>query len=171
VSRKGDARIARAIEAQIKEQAKSARLRERIRIPTERTVRLGVDPGQIYQMRMAWSDAGADCDGCWSWGQRGWTEEDWKNIIEPKLSNFETMLWREIEAAISDSGHKMHHSMPVDVIHDECQCRLIELEKLDGDIYRFRLGNRRRLWGFRILNVFEILWYDPTHKVYEVEPD
>jgi len=41
----------------------------------------------------------------------------------------------------------------------------------DGDIYRFPLGNRGRLWGFRILNVFEILWYDPENNVYPVDPD
>jgi hypothetical protein len=65
----------------------------------------------------------------------------------------------------------MHHSMAIETICDECQTRLLELEKVDGEIYRFRLGNRRRLWGFRILQTFEILWYDPEHRVYPTDPD
>jgi hypothetical protein len=81
------------------------------------------------------------------------------------------MHWREIEAAITQSGHHMHHSMAIESICDECQTRLLELNKVDGDIYRFRLGNRRRLWGFRITHVFEILWFDPEHNVYPVDPE
>jgi hypothetical protein len=173
VSKKGDARIARGLEGQLKNQEKSARLVERVKaeIPVGRTIRVGVDPSQIYQMHMDWSDAEADRAGSWTWGAREWSQEAWDGVIGPKLANFKTMLWRELEAAITDSGHRMHHSMAVEVICDECQTRLLELEKVDGDIYRFRLGNRRRLWGFRTLNVFEILWYDPEHNVYPVEPD
>ena len=92
-------------------------------------------------------------------------------IILPKLTQFETMLWREIENATTDNGHRMHHSMPFDAICGECQSRLLEIEKLEDDIYRFRLGNRKRLWGFRVLNDFGILWYDPLHQVYPTEPD
>jgi hypothetical protein len=42
---------------------------------------------------------------------------------------------------------------------------------VEEDIYRFRLGNKRRLWGFRRVNLFEILWYDPDHNVYPTDPD
>ena len=174
MSKKGDARIARAVEQKLKKQEKSARLVERIKdeIPERRTVRAGLDPtAQIYQMQMDWSLDEADREGDWSWGPRDWTQDAWDSVIAPKLTSYQTMLWREIEAAVSDSGHHMHHPMPIDVICDECQTRLLELDKVDGDIYRFRLGNRRRLWGFRILHVFEILWYDPLHSIYPVDPD
>jgi hypothetical protein len=173
MSRNRDARIARALERTIKEKEKSARLVERVKLelPQRRTIRLGADPSSIYQMRMDWLADHADREGAWTWGPREWGDEAWNLIIAPKLTDFKTMLWREIEAAISDSGHRMHHSMSIEVICDECQTRLLELEKVDGDIYRFRLGNKRRLWGFRVINVFEILWYDPMHRVYPVDPD
>jgi len=173
VSKKGDARIARAVEKEIREREKSARLVERIKaeIPQAKTVRVGVDPSDIFQMLMDWTDSDADRQGDWSWGPRDWSVADWDGIIHPKLVNFKTMKWFEIEAAVSGTGHRMHHSMEIERICDECQDRLLELDKIDGDIYRFRLGNRRRLWGFRIVSVFHILWYDPEHNVYPVDPD
>jgi hypothetical protein len=99
------------------------------------------------------------------------SEDDWSSIILPKLNQFELLLWREIERLTTGTGHQMHHSMPLEAIHEEAQDRLIEIDKVNDDIYRFRLGNLRRLWGFRIVNVFEILWYDPKHKIYPTEPD
>jgi hypothetical protein len=145
--------------------------RVKAELPPPRTPRFGANPDSIYQMLMEWSPNAADCQGDWSWGPRTWTFEAWDSVILPKLRSFETMKWREIEAANTDSGHRMHHSMSADVIRDECQTRLLELEKVDDDIYRFRLGNRRRLWGFRIVQVFELLWYDPLHSVYPTDPD
>jgi hypothetical protein len=172
LSKKGDAREkARALKSKQKE--KSARLVARLKaeLPPDRTPRIGANPNSIYQMVMEWSPNAADCHGNWSWGPRTWTFSDWSSIILPKLRSFETMKWHEIEAAITDNGHRMHHSMPVESICDECQTRLLELEKIDDDIYRFRLGNSRRLWGFRILQVFELLWYDPLHRVYPTDPE
>jgi hypothetical protein len=173
MSKKGDARIARALETKLKQEEKSARLVERIKseMPPERTVRFGANPNSIYGMLMDWTDDQADCEGDWSWGPRQWEQSAWDGVIAPKLVNFRTMTWQEIESATTSTGHNMHHSMSVESICDECQTRLLELEKVDGDIYRFRLGNRRRLWGFRVLHVFEILWYDPLHNVYPTDPD
>jgi hypothetical protein len=61
--------------------------------------------------------------------------------------------------------------MDTDVIRDEAQYRLIEIEKYRDVIFRFRLGNKRRLWGHRIVSNFEIIWFDPTHQIYPTEPD
>jgi hypothetical protein len=173
VSKKGDARIAREIESQLKQQEKNARLVARIKdeLPNPRTVRLGANPQSIYQMLMTWAAHEADREGHWTWGPRVWDDRDWNEIILPKLHHFEKMFWHEIESATTSNGHYMHHSMPIETICNECQTRLIELEKLDDDIYRFRLGNQQRLWGFRIVNEFSLLWYDPLHQVYPTDPD
>lgn len=121
---------------------------------------------------MAWTIDAADRDGRWSWGvDREWGDQAWADIIEPKLKEFEQLLWREIEAQTTDTGHRSHHPMDVDQICKESQERLVELQHSHDTIYRFRLGNKRRLWGFRIVNVFETLWYDPNHKIYPTEPD
>jgi hypothetical protein len=99
-------------------------------------------------------------------------DEAWSGVIDPKLNEFAKLLWREINKFTTDTGRKSHHSMPVENIDTEPQARIRELEMdHDGDIFRFRLGNRRRLWGFRVVNVFEVLWYDPLHKIYELDPD
>lgn len=110
-------------------------------------------------------------DVAWSWGAREWGDEAWSGVTSPKLKQFEQLLWKEIESFTTDSGHRMHHSMAIEIICTEAQDRLLELDKVDGDIHRFRLGNLRRLWGFRIVNVFEILWYDPKHNIYPTDPD
>jgi hypothetical protein len=172
VSRR-EARIAREVARELKEKEKSARLVAHVKaaLPAPRTPRLGANPESIYDMLMEWSADDADRVGDWTWGPRDWEQDAWDTIILPKLQSFQTMRWREIEAAISDGGHRMHHPMPIDVICDECQSRLLELEKVDDDIYRFRLGNMRRLWGFRILQKFELVWYDPLHNVYPVDPE
>lgn len=66
----------------------------------------------------------------------------------------------------------MHHDMPVEVICDEAQTRLLELDRLEADaIFRFRLGNKPRLWGFRHGANFDILWFDREHDVYPTDAD
>ena len=37
-------------------------------------------------------------------------------------------------------------------------------------IVRFRLGNRRRLWGSRVVSEFQIVGYDPEHNIYPTDP-
>lgn len=140
--------------------------------PKDRSIRLGAKPESIYQMTMAWTHDHADREGQWSWGQaREWGYDAWSKVIYPKLQDFEKLLWREIESLTTGTGHRMHHAMDVDTICKESQDRLVEILKDEDEIYRFRLGNRRRLWGFRIVNVFEILWYDPEHRIYPTDPD
>ena len=178
---KREARVARRLEKQLRQQEKSARFRERpenleaVRVaaaPRDRSIRLGANPGSIYQMMMEWTHDYADRKGEWSWGQaRDWGYQAWSQVIRPKLAEFEKLKWAEIEAFLTGTGHRMHHSMEVNNICTESQKRLGELGIDEEEIYRFRLGNLRRLWGFRVVNMFEILWYDPEHKIYPTDPD
>ena len=167
---KKEARIARKNAKRIEQQRKSARL---LAAPSEdKNPRRKVDPGSIYHMMMEWTEDSADLVGIWSWGQdRDWGQETWDTVIHPKLREYQQLLWREIEASTTDSGRRSHHPMDCDVICGECQRRLEELGLFHDSIYRFRLGNLRRLWGFRVVNSFEILWYDPEHQVYPLDPD
>lgn len=175
MSKKGDARIARAVAQALKEQEKHARLVARVAAdtPRERTIRLGADPGSIFHMTMAWHCENADTKDRWSWGQaRQWGLDEWNEHVQPKLDQFSALQWREIDAFVTPSGHKAHHSMPCETIAAEPQARLRELEmEVDGDIFRFRVGAKKRLWGFRIVNVFGVLWYDPLHRIYPTDPD
>jgi hypothetical protein len=175
MSKKGDARIARAVARKLRNENKSVRLVQRVQaeLPKERTPRLGADPGSIFDMPMLWHCDCADRAESWSWGQaRDWGEEAWTGVIEPKLREFEKLPWKEIHKFNTNSGHKAHHSMPIESIDAEPQRRIVHLEiEHDGDIFRFRLGYKKRLWGFRFANVFEVLWYDPEHMIYQLDPD
>jgi hypothetical protein len=37
-------------------------------------------------------------------------------------------------------------------------------------MFRFRLGGKARLWGFRSERIFHVVWWDPDHRVYPTEP-
>jgi hypothetical protein len=121
---------------------------------------------------MTWSCENPDVEDVWSWGvARQWSDEDWDSTIEPKLREFERLTWAEIDSFSSGTRHKMHHNMDTDQICEEAQLRLIEIERYDDVIFRFRLGGLPRLWGFRVLAEFQIVWFDPTHQVYPVDQD
>ena len=45
----------------------------------------------------------------------------------------------------------------------------LRLDDLD-DLFRFRLGNKPRLWGVIHEGVFYPVWWDPEHKVYPTDP-
>lgn len=121
---------------------------------------------------MTWTEAQADRADAWSWGQeREWGQPTWDGIIHPKLTEWEKLHWQEIDNQASGTGHKMHHAMDTGVLCEESQYRLIEVGHSGESIFRFRLGNMRRLWGFRIVAEFQILWYDPDHMIYPTDPN
>jgi len=141
--------------------------------PNDKKIRVGANPGSIFNTVMTWTDASADCDGAWESGTpRQWQVECWEQTILPKLTEWQKLTWAEIDGFTTGGKdrHKMHHSMEVDILADEAIYRLIEIEKHGDTIFRFRLGSKRRLWGFRILSEFELVWYDPNHEIYPTEP-
>ena len=177
---KREARLARESVRKLREAAKSARLVETLPElaaraginPAKRSPRQGANPDSIFGMTMRWSSEMPDCDACWSWGvDRQWSEEDWAETIFPKLEHWEKLTWGEIDKLSSGSTHKLHHNMDTGLICEEALSRLHEIERYSDVIFRFRLGNMRRLWGYRIVDCFEVLWFDPTHQIYPVGPD
>lgn len=85
------------------------------------------------------------------------------------------LKWSEINAQLVGSkqaAHRKHHSMPIDKL-DTDAIKDIQRSKLDqtfGDeMYRFRLGNKLRLWGFRRGRVFHAVWWDDAHGVYPTD--
>jgi hypothetical protein len=174
LSKKREARIARELARKMRDQEKKARLLERFSAvqPQPKAVRFGANPDSIFNMQMAWHVEAADKAEAWSWGvDRDWGDDAWATLLEPKLNEFAQLTWKEIDTFNTPIGHKAHHAQSVDSICGEAQTRIADLcIDHDGDIFRFRLGNMRRLWGFREVNVFAVLWYDPTHQIYPTEP-
>lgn len=182
MSKKAEARIAKKLAKELKQKEKSVRVLEEpsgavarseyTNLP-DKAVRLGANPGSIFDMRMRWTDAHADKDGEWSWNvSRDWGEVVWKQNIKPSLDQFEKLTWAEIEAQMYGNPgkrHRKHHSMPTTALCKEAQDRLDELSRTTDNMFRFRLGNLPRLWGVRIVDEFQIYWYDPTHDIYPVD--
>jgi hypothetical protein len=111
-----------------------------------------------------------DVEDEWSWGvSRQWDLSEWSEKIEPKLSEWASLTWAEIDTHSSDTGHKMHHNMSCDDICEEAQDRMLEIERFFDVLFRFRAGNLERVWGYRIAEVFHVLWYDPTHEIYPTD--
>lgn len=179
---KAEARIARKEARALKQSEKSVRLLERPEMAEPRvavspedgkTVRAGENPGSIFNMPMTWTSDEADCEGEWDSGTpRQWGKDCWEETIFPKLAEWQKLTWGEIDQFTTGGRerHKMHHSMEMEKLIDEAQYRLIELDRYSDIIFRFRLGSTRRLWGYRIVNHFEIIWYDPKHEIYPTEP-
>lgn len=178
MSGRSEARVARQLATQLKQQEKKARIlaspdsqvvRSEYAKTIPRQVRAGANPGSIYGLQVTWTCSEADRVGAWDSGTpRDWTDPTWQDVIQPKLAEFAKLTWAEVERMVSDSGHRMHHPMETTRITDEAQYRMLEIEKHADTIYRFRLGNLPRLWGFRVVAEFQVLWYDPLHEVYPV---
>lgn len=183
MSVKREAKIARQLAKALKQKERTARsvelaanhsVRSKYAKKAPREVRTGANPGSIFHMRMRWTADSADRDGEWSWGvRRDWGEVQWASNIAPKLDEFAKLTWAEIEAQTHGNPGKRHrsnHSMDTDQICAEAQDRLLELERdYPETLFRFRLGNLPRLWGVRVVDCFEVIWHDPTHKIYPVD--
>ncbi len=125
-------------------------------------------------MQMRWSVEGADREGIWSWEvHRDWGDDVWEQTLRPKLEEFQKLTWAEIERqAYGNDGkrHRCHHAMDTYDVCQEAQDRLLALERAYPEtLFRFRLGNLPRLWGVRVVEEFQVIWYDPTHQVYPVD--
>jgi len=181
MSKKAEARVAQKLAAELKRKQREARVasnpesqvvRSEYYKQVPRQIRIGADPNSIFQMPMTYSLENKDCDGSWSWGPRAWSDEDWNAVILPKLIEYSRLTWGEIGKATTGSGEKrrkMHHDMPKNSIRDEAQVRIDEVAPGNDIIFRFRLGGLIRLWGFRVVSEFQILWFDPDHNIYPVD--
>jgi hypothetical protein len=112
-----------------------------------------------------------DHEGSWSWQV---PTADLHDIVR-FLQEMERLTWTEVFAQLAGSkkgSHRKHHAMPAEQLCAEAQRRLQHLRLDDFDeLFRFRLGNKRRLWGILDAEIFYPLWWDAEHKVYPLEPE
>lgn len=99
-----------------------------------------------------------DMDGPFGWNALKGQGIFWQEIF-PKLRDFESMTWHEVEG-------DRHHAISIDRLSKEARVRLEELNLDDIDeIFSLALTGRSRMLGIRDRNVFRVLWWDPDHKV------
>ena len=97
-------------------------------------------------------------------------------VILDFICEMSKLTWAEIGAQSTGTrnGHRKHHPMPITVLDDAPQRDLqrAQLDETFGDeMFRFRLGSKRRLWGFRRGRTFHVVWWDDQHEVYPTDPD
>ena len=153
-------------------------------LPSAEKLRLavGVDPatldipqqprvsvsGSILHLQVTWCVRKRDVAGTWSWQEmRLWSDHEWEQTIHPAFDQFERLTWAEVQKQISGEGHLMHHEHELPTVCEEAQARWIELGLEEFDtLFRFRLGNTRRFWGFRIGGHFFGVWWEREHNIY-----
>jgi hypothetical protein len=117
---------------------------------------------EMVRWSFRWTDV--DYQGAWDWDLQS---SETKAILR-FLGDMQGKTWSECLAGRSGE-HKSHHGQPVTSLCREAQRRLAEWlgwQDLPDELFRFRLGGKPRLWGFRSGAVFEIIWFDRDHAVY-----
>jgi hypothetical protein len=97
-------------------------------------------------------------------------------IIMDFFRDIGNQSWREIRAQTTSNNRRTfpkHHAQSTDDVCKDAKDRLaaIGLNEITDALFRFRLGGKRRLWGFIADGVFHAVWWDPEHQVYPTEPN
>ncbi len=111
----------------------------------------------IPNAKFCWRVDDVDLDGNWGWDKPN-SDILFKTII-PKLHNFESMNWAEVEGA-------ENHFISCEFICKDAQNRLKDLNKSDlEEIFSLRISGKQRIFGVRIGFALHLLWWDPKHEV------
>jgi hypothetical protein len=131
------------------------------------------ETGSTLHFGVSWCVRHRDVEGSWSWNdQRAWSNEEWDSTIHPALDSLGRLTWGEVRKQVSGSGHLMHHEHELNSVCAEAQARWLDLELEQFDtLFRFRLGGKRRFWGFVLQGHFFGVWWDREHGIYPTEKD
>lgn len=123
------------------------------------------DPVNWQKLSPAWKFSTYDRN---TPGNKWCVKSAFKEELFEKLTSSEGMTWRDIEQATHGRKNKsMHHEVHYSAMNRDASNRCIEL-KYDS-LYSLRLNNKERLFGQRVGNVFEVIWYDSDHSVSKVK--
>ena len=91
----------------------------------------------IIQQTPVWSFEVLDMEGPWGWNKDVVKSIFWTQIV-PKLQNFETMTWSEINQATGGRTHgNNHHYVSVDALTHKARTRLSKINQDDIDAIFF----------------------------------
>ena len=126
-------------------------------IPKGRSIAQGGDPEQYYSENPAWTFANADQE-MWAFSQEHIGEQIWTEIL-PRLKALETQTWSE--SLLRDK--KQNHSLDMNDLNKVAQDRLASKYIEAESLISLRVKGNRRLYGYMIGRVFNVLWYDDDH--------
>lgn len=94
----------------------------------------------------------------WTFSQEHIGELIWTEIL-PRLKALETQTWGEILVRDKKQNHSLNLNDLNKVAQDRLAIRYIEAESLIS----LRIAGSRRLCGYILGKVFNIIWYDDDH--------
>lgn len=125
------------------------------------------ESGSRLHLHVTWCVRKRDITDSWSWGEvRQWSSAEWSGTIGPAFANFERLTWGELQKLTSDTQHLMHHDQELSSICSEAQQRWLDigLEQFDT-LFRLRMGNTLRFWGFVLQGHFFGVWWEREHRI------
>jgi hypothetical protein len=131
------------------------------RVYTNTQPKLGADPEAYYGKRPVWrlgSMHMTEPDDC------GWhlLNGDQLNDVHSKLVDFERLTWKEI---LVRDRHR-NHLISVDKLEASARKALQKTPFRDSDqVVSLRLSGAERVFGVMENEIFNVLWWDPDHKV------
>lgn len=179
---KKDERIQRQLEKMAKRRDKDLRLSQGITI-ADKFIRISSTPDIKKKVSatlpdgyknyyFSWCKTHSDTSGIWTWGEhRQWTQEEESQQINPTLNGYNNCSWNEIEEHTYNGKHKarrrLNKAQSLDSLCPEAQERWLSLDHLSQfeEVFRFRTGTDRRLWGVRVQHHFFLVWYERQHLI------
>ena len=112
----------------------------------------------IQKKHFCWRVEEIDWDGPWGWSKA--THDEILRTIIPRLHNYESMTWAEME------GPSGSHAIEFDQLCAEAQARLGEIgrDQLER-LFSVRITGEQRVWGFKDIAILRVIWWDPMHAV------
>ena len=108
-------------------------------------------------------------------GRMSWAKSDnGKPVVDDifqNLKGFEGANWSGIISAAGGREHGTNsHYINANKLLDDARQRLIDLKIDENELFSLRVQGDVRLWGIiESDGCFDIIWYDPNHKVYSYE--
>ena len=126
------------------------------RSPPQKTPVKVRGPATIFDDRWSWRFSEVDTGGPFPWKQ---LDAKWLQLILNRLGAFERYTRDGLKKANC-------HPVPFDELCPDAQKRLKTLKRDDlEELWSFRVGSKPRVWAILYDNVFNVLWWDPNHKV------
>jgi hypothetical protein len=112
----------------------------------------------IRSKTFCWRLGEIDWEGPWGWSQA--SVEDPIRLVVPKLHDFESMTWAEME------GPSGSHSVEFSQLCTAAQGRLADIGKGELEsLFSVRISGERRVWGVKDIAILRVGWWDPEHSV------
>lgn len=108
-----------------------------------------------------------DTEDSWSWkdGERQMTQEE-KNYVLTKLDGFSQQDWGQVSCGDNDINH---YDEGIAKFCNEAKLRWNQrgLGDFSDSVYRLYMGgNKIRVYGFVVEEIFYMVWYDRKHLIY-----